>query len=164
MEEVAKVVDVLDRGFGGDAWHGPSLRELLADVTPRQAAARPIAGAHSIWEIVLHLTAWKREVAARMRGRPAGEPAEGDWPLAPRRADATPEAWAAAVDALARAHDDLVSAARAVSSERLHAPVADPRSPELGTGVTHYVTLHGVAQHDAYHGGQIALLKKLPVA
>ncbi|HXH06502.1 MAG TPA: DinB family protein, partial [Vicinamibacterales bacterium] len=85
---------------------------------------------------------------------------EGDWPPAPQGAEATAEAWRAAVEALARAQEDLVSAARAVSPERLHAPVVDPRVPEPGTGATHYVTLHGIAQHDAYHGGQIALLKK----
>jgi hypothetical protein len=26
--------------------------------------------------------------------------------------------------------------------------------------VSYYVLLHGIAQHDAYHGGQIALLKR----
>ena len=36
----------------------------------------------------------------------------------------------------------------------------DGRDRALGAGVTYAVMLHGVAQHYAYHAGQIALLKK----
>jgi hypothetical protein len=36
----------------------------------------------------------------------------------------------------------------------------DQRDAAIGSGVSYYVLLHGVAQHDAYHAGQIAMLKK----
>jgi hypothetical protein len=45
----------LGKALEGDAWHGPSVIETLEGVTVEQAAAHPIAGAHSIWELVLHL-------------------------------------------------------------------------------------------------------------
>ena len=32
----------------------------------------------------------------------------------------------------------------------------------MGTGVTYYELLHGIVQHDVYHSGQIAILKKQP--
>ena len=89
MTEIEGIVDELQREYGGDAWYGSSLRDILKDVTAAQAAARPVLHAHSIWELVLHVTAWKREVAARIQGRPAGEPAEGDWPAAPSDGQAT---------------------------------------------------------------------------
>ena len=38
----------LGKALEGDAWHGPSVLEPLEGVTVKQAAAHPIAGAHSI--------------------------------------------------------------------------------------------------------------------
>jgi len=45
----------LQRSFEGGAWHGPALLQVLGRFTSDEAFARPIAGAHSVWEIVLHL-------------------------------------------------------------------------------------------------------------
>jgi uncharacterized damage-inducible protein DinB len=160
MTEIEGIVDELQREYGGDAWYGSSLRDILKDVTAAQASRRPVPHVHSIWELVLHITAWKREVASRMEGRPAGEPPEGDWPEAPSDGQATDTAWAQALEQLHQAQVALVSATGQLPPSRLHVPVTDPRNRPLGTGVSHYVTLHGVAQHDVYHAGQIAILKK----
>jgi hypothetical protein len=34
------------------------------------------------------------------------------------------------------------------------------RDPALGSGVNHRAMVHGLIQHNAYHSGQIALLRK----
>ena len=47
------LADQIRRAFRGESWHGPSVLEVLAGVSAEDAAAHPIAGAHSIWEIVL---------------------------------------------------------------------------------------------------------------
>jgi hypothetical protein len=70
--------ECLARSVSGDPWHGPSLDALLGDVTPEQAAAHPVPGAHSIVEIVRHVTAWTEEVELRLRGEAPGQPAAGD--------------------------------------------------------------------------------------
>jgi uncharacterized damage-inducible protein DinB len=152
-----RLADELARAASGDAWHGPSLAALLDDVTAAEAARRPIAGAHTIWELVLHLTAWTGEVRRRLGGGEPGEPGEGDWPEPPA---ATPEAWAAARAALAAAHAALQADVLHVDDAQLDRPVGGTRDLPLGSGGPHGVMLHGLAQHDAYHGGQIALLKK----
>ena len=155
--EVARIIDQLDREHGGDAWHGTPLRQLLSDVDYSQATVRAFEGVHTIWEIVLHMTAWKNEVRRRLSGAPAGDPEEGDWPDVP---SPTPEAWKAALDRLEAAHKSLVAAVKSLPESRLFEPTNDPRSREVGTGVSHYVLLHGIVQHDVYHAGQIALVKK----
>jgi hypothetical protein len=54
MSETERIWDLLQRSFeGGEAWRCPSLRDLMGDVSAEQAAARPIAGAPSVWELVL---------------------------------------------------------------------------------------------------------------
>jgi uncharacterized damage-inducible protein DinB len=155
--EVARILDQLRREHEGDPWHGSPLRTLLAGIIPEVAAARPIRNVHSVWEIVLHMTAWKNEVRRRLGGAPAGEPEEGDWPDVPAP---TAEAWKAALDRLEQAHADLTAAIAKLPESKLFEPTNDPRSRETGSGVSHYVLLHGIVQHDVYHAGQIALVRK----
>ena len=159
MDEVIRIVDQLEREHGGDPWHGSPLSRILDGVTHAQAAAKPIASAHSIWELVLHIAAWKNEVRSRLSGAPAGEPREGDWPPVGQVSEA---AWKDAREHLELAHRLLVSAVRDLPETKLFEPTNDARSREMGTGVTHYELLHGIVQHDVYHAGQIAILKKQP--
>ena len=44
---------------------------LLDGVTAEQAAAHPIPGAHSIWELTLHIAAWESACLRRLEGDPA---------------------------------------------------------------------------------------------
>ena len=158
MSEAARLIDQFQRAHNGDPWHGSPVTAILKGVTAEQAARTPPNGAHSIWELVLHMTAWRNETARRATGAPAGEPAEGDYPPV---GDPTPQRWTAALAALDASHENLVKAVRGMSDADLLKPTNDPRNPPLGTGVTYYELFHGIVQHDAYHAGQIAILKKV---
>jgi uncharacterized damage-inducible protein DinB len=141
----------LERTMTGPMWHGPALAEVLNGVSADRAAARPIAGAHSIWELVLHVTAWVEIARARLKGESTGDPTpEQDWPPV-TATDAA--AWARALERLAACHREIAADARALDDARLDAKVAN-----LDYSVA--VLLHGIVEHGTYHGGQIALLKK----
>jgi uncharacterized damage-inducible protein DinB len=152
-------VDQLKRAHAGDPWHGSSRAALLADVTADEARRRPAPSVHSIWELVLHMTAWTREVTRRLQGRNAAEPEMGDWPALPPVPDDA--AWQAALSALDAAHVALRDTVRGLDAARLAERVGDERNAALGTGVTVAQTINGLVQHDAYHSGQIAVVKKL---
>jgi uncharacterized damage-inducible protein DinB len=154
--ESTRIAELLLRTFEGDPWHGSSTRALLADVTARDAARRPAGQAHSIWELVLHMTGWADEVRRRIGGRAAQDPDGGDWPPVPEVSDA---AWAAAVARLTEAHHALAAAVRRLSDAELEAPVTDLRDPAAGSGLSRYLTLHGLIHHTVYHSGQIGLVK-----
>jgi uncharacterized damage-inducible protein DinB len=155
----AFLVDQLERTHAGDPWHGPSRASLLADVTTEEARRRPAIGVHSIWELVLHMTAWTREVTRRLQGHKAADPEMGDWPALPTTPDE--RAWRAALAALDEANTALRDMVHGLEDERLTMRVGDERNAPLGTGVTLAQTINGLVQHDAYHSGQIALVKKL---
>lgn len=157
MSEISRIIDELEREYDGDPWHGSALVAILDGVSASQAGAKPIANAHSIWELVLHVTAWKNEVRMRLSGAPAGEPKEGDWPEVGESSD---ERWHAALERLRRAQRDLLADIQTLPEAKLFAPTNDPRDRKTGAGVSYYVLLHGAVQHDVYHAGQIALLKK----
>lgn len=150
MSEVQRIVDQLKRAFEGEAWHGPSVLEIIEGITSQQAAARPLNGTHSIWELVLHIAAWEGAVLRRLRGDRAQLPTEEDWPLPSATSD---EAWTQTRQTLKQGHDDLRYAISRLEESRLDQPIIEGMSSV-------YVTLHGLVQHDLYHAGQIAILKK----
>jgi len=141
----------LKRTMTGPMWHGPALGDVLKDVSAERAAAHPIEGAHSIWEIVLHVTAWAEIARARLNGQRTGDPApEEDWPPVTATDE---EAWAHAVERLGASHREIAADARAFDEGRL-----DEKLMNLEYSAD--VLLRGIIEHGTYHGGQIALLKK----
>jgi hypothetical protein len=155
--ETNDIADLIDRVMTGDPWHGSSVAAILEGVSATEAAAPGPAGTHGIWEIVLHMTGWAREVVARLSGRAAGEPEGGDWPSV---GDPDATRWQEAQAALFAAHRDVSAAVRRLDAPILASPVKDFRNSELGTGLSHYLTLHGLVHHTVYHAGQIALLRR----
>jgi uncharacterized damage-inducible protein DinB len=132
-------------------WHGPALADLVMDLSAESALERPVAGAHSIWELVLHMTAWTGIARERLAGSAKSDPTpEEDWPPV---VDTSAEAWRAAVERLKEAHREL-----AADVSKLDDSMLVGRVP----GKDHSVLtmIHGIVEHDAYHGGQIAILKK----
>lgn len=151
MSEVERIVDQLKRAFEGEAWHGPSVLEIIEGITSQQAAARTVAGTHSIWELVLHIAAWERAILRRLHGDRAQLPTEEDWPAVVTTTD---EAWEQTRQALKQGHHNLRATIAGLDDSRLDQPIIEGMSSV-------YVTLHGIVQHDLYHAGQIALLKKV---
>ncbi|HUR21773.1 MAG TPA: DinB family protein, partial [Vicinamibacterales bacterium] len=124
MSEQRRIVDLSSRVMDGDPWHAGNIASLLADVTAAEAAARPIPGAHSIWQIVLHMTGWAEEVRLRVAGAPAGNPAMGDWP---RVGPVGQARWEAARAALFTAYRALEHDVARMSVRDLSLPTLDPR-------------------------------------
>jgi hypothetical protein len=102
-EETTRIADLAVRVLEGDPWHAGNIVHLLEDVTAAEAHAHPVPAAHSIWELVLHMTAWADEVRARLAGAEAGDPDPGDWPRVGRATEARwTQARAALVDPKSR--------------------------------------------------------------
>ena len=149
--EMERLEDQLRCSFEGESWHGPAVLEVLAGVGADQAAARPIAGGHCIWELVLHLAGTYRLVLRRLGGDGAQLLPEDDWPPLPA---VTPENWRDTVELLRQLNLDLRHAVRDFAPNRLDEPlVAEPP-------YTAYTQFIGITQHDLYHAGQIVLLKR----
>jgi uncharacterized damage-inducible protein DinB len=149
MSKIQTIIDELENIHDGNAWHGPSLKEILSGVTAEQAAARPLANAHSIWELTLHVTAWEGVFIRRLAG-PQEEPEEGDFPVV---TDVSEEAWRRTLDRFDESHRRLIEAVSTLTEERLREIVP-------GKDYTVEYMLRGLKRHHIYHSGQISLLKK----
>jgi len=149
--------DDLHNVYDGDPWHGSPITAVLAGVDAETAGRRIIPGGHTIWELVLHMTGWTREVASRVRGGPIKNPPE-DWPV-PNIAGGD-AAWRAAQEDLAAAHKDLERAVASLAPDDLARWIGDQRDPALGAGQAVGTMIRGLMQHHTYHEGQIAILKR----
>jgi uncharacterized damage-inducible protein DinB len=152
--EATLITEQLRNAFEGNAWHGPAVLELLADVDSATAAAHPLPDTHSIWELLLHIAAWDDAVNRRiMLGRFGKALQLNDAENFPPVTDKSPAAWKNAIARAKKTHAALLKTAASLSVERLRERV--PGKPyDIG------FMLQGVGQHEIYHAGQIAILKK----
>ena len=148
--ESIRIADQLRRAFDGSAWHGPALLELLQDVDAGMAAAKPLRDVHSIWELVLHVAVWDGAALRRLRGEKCQPTGLANFPLVPEPTEA---AWRKAKAGTKGAHNALVKTVAGLPDSRL-------RDRVPGKRYDFYHMLHGIAQHELYHAGQIAILKK----
>jgi uncharacterized damage-inducible protein DinB len=151
MTEIERISDQIKRAFEGGAWHGPAVKEALKGVTAAQAAQKPVPKAHSIWELVLHIAAWENAVKKWMSGDPSFEVSdEENWRKLKDKSEA---AWKKTLKNLEKGHMELRETVSQLSDADLDRVLKEPKP-------TVYDLLHGVIQHDLYHAGQIAVLKK----
>lgn len=137
-------------------WHGgPTPPGAVRGVSAKEAAWRAGPARKSIWDLALHIAYWN--YAVRRRLDPSSEKgfprSRSNWPPPPRTADE--KIWRADVALLRAEHDRLVAVVRAIPPGRYHDPVGESRRWTVGELIL------GIAQHDAYHTGQIQLLKRL---
>jgi uncharacterized damage-inducible protein DinB len=151
MSQIDFILDQLKCALDGEAWHGPALMEILDGVDAKTAAARPISGAHSIWELVLHIAAWEQAINTRIVQKKALQLTdEQSFPSIP---DTSEDAWRQAIGKLRQCHQELIAAVSGLSEKQLSEQVP-------GKPYDIHFMLMGTVQHAAYHGGQISLLKK----
>jgi uncharacterized damage-inducible protein DinB len=151
MSEIARILDQFRRAWDGDAWHGPPLLAVLKDVDAATANAHPIRGAHSIAEIVGHLAYWQGAARRRLAGEKVSPTEAEQWPPVP---DTTKATWEALTALLGERHRVLEEALSRLGDGDLSRQIGKEPSSDV------YYLLHGIIQHDLYHAGQVALLKK----
>jgi uncharacterized damage-inducible protein DinB len=151
---IAILLTQLDQAYDRRSWHGPNLRGSLRGLSLPQAAWRPAAARHNIWEVAVHAAYWKYAVRRRLTGEK-----RGSFPLVgsnffPRPEAMTIAAWKGDLALLESTHQALRGVVATLGEKDL------ARTTPGGT-VTVLDLVTGIAAHDLYHAGQIQLLKRL---
>lgn len=143
------VLALLDEAYEKKTWHGPNLKQSLRGVRAKQAAWRPARGRHNIWEVTLHAAYWKYAVRRRIDGGKRGSFAlkGSNFFVRPEKGKLNEAAWNADKALLEHEHRLMRRAIEKV--------LRKPRGMKI------LRMLYGVAFHDAYHAGQIRLLRRL---
>lgn len=149
MGSTSTVRGLLKSTMAGPAWHGTPIMDCLKLVSAHEAHARPVPGAHSMWEILHHMDAWQLYAIRALHGEQMDTLSdEDDWPEV---AESTPTAWGAAVKRFEENNQALQEMLEDVDDERLTQNVG-------GRDYTFKFLLHGIVHHNLYHAGQIAML------
>ncbi len=134
----------------GDCWIGNNFKEVLHGVDGKKAMAGLSGKTNSIWQLVSHITYWRTSVVNRLTGS-TNPPPFKDFLLPD---DPNEENWRQTLHDFEAAYHLLRNAIHHFNEENLDKP-----SP--GKGQTFYELIMGCLQHDAYHLGQMMLLKKI---
>jgi uncharacterized damage-inducible protein DinB len=151
MNEQKRIANLFKQLFNGHPWIDVNIVESLSTITAKQAASRPLQECNTIWEIVNHMVAWRKNVLCRMNDEVIETPSHNYFePVT----DQSEEAWAQTKIDLENSQSEW-----AQYLEQLDTKEFDKIYPI--TGLTYYEHILGIVQHDAYHLGQIVMLRKV---
>lgn len=150
--ELATLLALLDEAYDRRAWHGPTLRGALRGLTAAEAARRPGAGRHNVWELVVHCAYWKYAVRRRLTGERRGGFARKGSNWFPRPEEASERAWKADLELLANEHRQLREVVASLPPAALDGTAAGRRRAHM---------IRGIAAHDLYHAGQVSLTRRV---
>ena len=130
MTEVERILDQYDRAMHGDAWHGEPIWQILEGISAEQAAHRPLAQRHTIWEIVAHMTFWETEVHRRINKLPPGSVESLNFPAMPAP---TEQHWRVTLDQFRRSNADFRNTLSQFDPSRLDEVLRDATSQSMLT-------------------------------
>jgi DinB superfamily len=149
MTEIERMLNQYELVLHGDAWHGDAIWKIL-DNTSTECAAHRLTECHTIWEIVMHMTFWEEVATRRLRGERAGLDEALNFRTMPSIREAN---WRKTLLHFRASNEEFGKALSNLDSANLDGMSAAGKR-------SFYDEAHGLIQHNVYHAGQIALLKK----
>jgi uncharacterized damage-inducible protein DinB len=148
MLQTQKIADSYRAATVKAAWYGPSLAELLAQISPELAPTPPASGSHSISELLQHLLLWNERIRITSANNPlpAWQP-EKDWAE-------PPILWNELVSRWRQSRDLLEHKIR-------NFPIDDLTKQVPGRNYPYETLFHGIVEHTIYHSGQIAMVSRM---
>lgn len=153
--EINNILHQLKDTWNGDPWFGKPIKELLEGITEKEAYSHP-SGQHSIAQLVWHMVTWRQFVLSRIHPKESKDLdyfEEKDW----RQVSPQTHSWQAGLEQLHQTSEELTQALKTFDDAILEQQVSD-------RNYTFRKLLYGIVQHDIYHLGQIAYLRKLLAA
>jgi uncharacterized damage-inducible protein DinB len=146
-KEIERIARMLQKTFDQHPWYGPPVMEILKQVDASIADKR-IGAVHTINELIMHMISWRLFATKRLSG-------DDLFQIDDKINFPKPGSWNDSLTELQKSQNDLVKAVKNFPEEKL-----SDICPSKVHKYTYYTLLHGIIQHDVYHLGQIALLKK----
>ena len=144
------IIDNLDTVFRGDAWHGPSVMEIVNSLPLEKVTQKQQFSSETIAQHVFHLMAWRKFALEKLNDNIhySLETEEDNWGKAE---DTKAENFQVLVENLKKSHNDLIYRLESYDDELLERKVP-------GEYYNFYKLLNGIIQHDTYHLGMIWVL------
>lgn len=157
MDRTKYLSEELHRSVFENPWHGESVKEIITEINAEYAFQKLTPSTHNIIELVLHLSAWTDEALSRFSGNTPSIPKIGDWPIPLGQVE---EYWQSVKQKLFADTSKLIALINKFPEYKFDEIVGEEQNASLGTGFSFEGLIIGLIQHNAYHAGQIALIKK----
>ena len=141
--EVQKIINIINHTFEKNAWHGPAVKEVLANIKPEYADLR-VGNSHSVEELIRHMAAWRGYVVKKLEG-------DEKFDLTDEQSFPGAQNLNEAIQLLEQSQKNLVRALEKTPDDLLGQKVP-------GRPYKFFTMLHGIIHHDLYHAGQIMLI------
>jgi len=151
MRERERIVKLFEDLYNGEPWIDVTIQGTLKKLSAAQAAKKVSPELNSIWQLVDHMTEWRRNVLQRVRGKIMATP-DNNYIISTK--DTSEAAWKQTLKSLEDSQDLWISFLKNCNEgefEKIY-----PKN-----NLSYYEHIHGILQHDAYHLGQIVLLAKM---
>lgn len=149
-KEIDKIIDNLNTVFRGDAWHGPSLMEIIQSLPENIVSQKHGFSKRTICELVFHLTAWRKFVIQKLDDNIhfSLDTEEDNYGTKELTLSSN---WKNLIEDLKNTHKELNDKLESFDDTLLERRVA-------GEDYDFYKLLTGLIQHDTYHLGMIWVL------
>jgi uncharacterized damage-inducible protein DinB len=151
-KEIQSIIQALQQTLHGKCWYGRGVFEILNEVDETKVYIKPNANSHSLAELLYHMLTWAEFIQKRLEKEPIQDMAAFeamDW----RTIDPAEHTWKKGVAALKTAHAKIIELLQ-TKDDALLKEIVDYRKYDFG------FMLNGLIQHNIYHLGQIAYVKK----
>ncbi len=150
MKVLGKIIDNLDTVFRGDAWHGPSVMEIINSLPIEKVVQKKEFSNQTIPQHIFHLMAYRKFVIEKLNDNIhySLETEEDNWG---NENDINPKNFSILIEKLKKSHFELIK-----TLENLDDDILEKGVP--GEHYNYYKLLNGLIQHDTYHLGMIWVL------
>lgn len=147
------IITTLKSTLEGDPWYGRSVMSLLEEIDPAMAYQKPGKDAHSLADLLYHMITWAEFTLKRLEGDKEKDDkyfGAVDW----RNIDPAVHSWKAGIQEFAALNGQIIAILQ-TKDDSLLKEIVDYRQYDFR------FLLNGYIQHNIYHIGQVAYLKKL---
>ena len=148
------IITTLRSVLEGEPWFGRSVMALLREIDPATVYKKPNEQSHSLVELLYHMITWAEFTLKRLEKNEEQDLAafeKLDW----RELDPKEHTWEKGLAQFKVTHDLIIDLLEAKEDDGFLSEKVDYREYNFR------FLLYGLIQHDIYHIGQIAYVKKL---
>jgi uncharacterized damage-inducible protein DinB len=152
-KEIESIIRNLQNTLEGEPWFGRAVYELLGEIDESKTSVKPNSTEHSLLELLWHMNTWAEFTLAHLENRSADELTaieQNDW----KAINPEKHNWKNGVEQLKSVHEKIISILKQKEDDFLKEPVPNRE-------FNFRFMLNGLIQHNIYHAGQIAYIKKL---
>jgi len=153
-KETQYIIKSFESTLSGQPWFGRGVYEILKEVDEAKANTKPNGTEHSMIELLWHMNTWAEFTLASLENKTSEEMKvieANDW----RTIDPKTHTWKNGIEQLKATHKRIVELLNQKEDDNFLKDIVTNRKYNFR------FLLNGLVQHNIYHLGQVAYVKKM---